>query len=84
MAILMFSSVVWGYWWVTWGLAITLLFYFFNYVEIVFIGVFYDGLYGTSLPEFWNIKYVFTILSLVTFFIALFLRKRLIVYDDKI
>jgi len=84
IAIIMFCCVMWGYWWMTWCLAIGFLFYFPNHVEIIFLGIFYDSLYGTSLPEFWNVRYFFTISSIVIFIIAFLLRKSLIVYDDKI
>ncbi|MDO8430647.1 MAG: hypothetical protein Q7S72_01485 [Candidatus Taylorbacteria bacterium] len=80
-AILMFCFIMWGYWWMTWCLAIALLFYFPVYYEIILWGIIYDALYGTSLPEFWNIRYIFTILSIAFFILAFTLRKRLIVYD---
>jgi hypothetical protein len=83
-AILMFCFIMWGYWWLTWCFAIGLLFYFPKYYEIIVWGIIYDALYGMSLPEYWNIRYIFTISSIALFVIAFFLRKRLIVYDDKI
>lgn len=80
-AILMFCFIMWGYWWLTWCLSIVLLFYFPRYFEIILWGVIYDALYGIALPEFWNIRYIFTISSIILFVIAFFLRKRLTVYD---
>ncbi len=84
VAIIMFCCVMWGYWWLTWCLAIGLLFYFPNYFEIILLGIFYDGLYGVAIPEFWGIKYLFTILSIFLFLFTFFLKKRLIIYDDEI
>jgi len=82
-AILMFCFIMWGYWWLTWCLAIALLFYFPIYYEIILWGIIYDAMYGTAIPEFWNIRYIFTISSIILFLIALFLRKRLVIYEDK-
>ena len=69
--ILMFSSIMWGFWWLTWCLAIALLFYFPFYYEIIAWGIVYDSLYGAPLPEFWNIRYIFTIMSIALFIISL-------------
>ena len=80
----MFCCIMWGYWWLTWCLAIGLLFYYPNYFEIIFLGIFYDSLYGIAIPEFWNIKYIFTISSIILFILAFFLKKKLIIYDDEI
>ncbi len=75
-------SILFGPWWLTWVLAILLLFYYPVYYEIIAWGIIYDSLYGVSLPEFWNIKYIFTIFSIVIFIISLFIKKRLIVYES--
>lgn len=77
----MFCCIMWGYWWLVWCTAILFLFYFPSYIEIIFMGIMYDALYGVSLPEFWNINYIFTISSIVLFFISFIIRKRLIVYE---
>lgn len=82
-AIGMFCCIMWGYWWLTWCLAIVLLFYFPSYYEIILWGVIYDALYGIISPEFSNIKYIFTISSIILFAIAFLLRKKLIIYNDK-
>lgn len=79
--ILMFLCIIWGYWWLTWSLAIVLLFYFPFYYEIMAWGIIYDSLYGASLPEFWNIRYVFSIMSILLFIISLVIKKRLIAYE---
>ncbi len=81
--ILMFCCIMWGYWWLTWCAAIALLFYFPVYYEIILWGVMYDALYGMALPEFWNVRYIFSIASIALFLLSFFLRKRLTVYDDK-
>ncbi len=79
----MFGLIVYGYWWLTWIVAIALLFYFPIYYEIILWGVIYDALYGIALPEFWNIRFIFTIFSIILFILSIVLRKRLIIYDDK-
>ncbi len=77
----MLFSLVFAYWWITWCLAIILLFYFPVYFEIIALGIAYDALYGLTLPEFWNIKYIFTLASIVLFLISLIIKKRLIIYE---
>lgn len=79
--VLMFCSIMWGYWWLTWCLAIALLFYFPFYYEIIIWGIIYDALYGIALPEFWNIRYIFTMAGIVLFLLSLVLKKRLIAYE---
>ena len=78
----MIASIIWGYWWVTWALAIAFLFAFPMYYEIIIWGVIYDALYGLPLPQFQNFRYVFTLASIILFTIAVFLRKSLIAYED--
>ena len=75
-------SILFGYWWLTWILAIIFLFYFNFYIEIAICGVIYDSLYGIPLEEFWNMKYIFTLSSIVLFLISLIIKKRLIVYES--
>jgi hypothetical protein len=77
----MFLCIILGYWWLTWCLAIILLFYFPIYYEIIAFGIFYDGIYGVRLPEFWNINYIFTIASIILFGISLLIKKRLTIYE---
>ncbi len=81
-AIIMFLCIIYGYWWVTWSIAIIFLFYFSIYYEIILWGIMYDSLYGISLSQFYNIKLPFTIACFFLFIIAYFLRKRLIIYND--
>ncbi len=81
-AILMIVSIVYGYWWLTWILAISFLLYFPSYYEIIVWGVVYDALYGLNVPELYNIRYIFSISSIILFVIAYFLRKYLIAYDE--
>lgn len=82
-ALIMFCFIMWGYWWFTWCFAIALLFYFRNYYEIILWGIIYDAIYSMSLPEYGNIRYIFTISSIILFILAFIFRKSLIVYDDK-
>ena len=74
-------SIIWGYWWLTWLLAILLLFYFPLYFEIIAYGIIYDALYGIKLSGFWNIDYIFTIISIILFFISVIIKRRLIIYE---
>ena len=78
----MFCCIMWGYWWLTWCLAILLLFYFPVYLEIILWGVMYDALYGVALPEFWNIHYVFTIGSVALFAVSFIIKRLLIAYES--
>jgi hypothetical protein len=57
------------------------LFYFREYYEIIAWGIIYDSLYGVGIPEFGNIKYVFTIFSILIFIFSIFIKKRLIAYE---
>ena len=81
--IIMCFCIIFGYWWLIWALAILLLFYFPIYYEIIAWGIIYDALYGIALPEFWNIKYIFTLASIVLFLISLIIKKRLIIYESQ-
>lgn len=83
MAIVMLASITFGYWWLTWVIAIVLLFYFPIYYEIIIFGIIYDALYGLPISEFWNIRYIFTFSSIILFAISFYLRKILIIYNDK-
>ncbi len=80
--IAMLASIVWGYWWLTWALAILFLFLFPLYYEIIIWGIMYDAIYGLSLREFWGISSMFTALSLLLFIIAFSLRKYLLAYEE--
>ena len=79
--ILLLLSIIFAYWWITWLLAIILLFYFPIYYEIIICGIIYDALYGISLPQFWNIDYVFTFFSIVLFVLSIIIKKYLIIYE---
>ena len=80
----MLASVIWGYWWLTWTLAIVFLFIFPSYYEILFWGVMYDSLYGISLPQFWGIPSMFTISSIVLLAVAWIVRNFLLAYEPTI
>ncbi len=75
------ASLIWGYWWVTWSLAIIFLFLFPLYYEIIAWGVIYDALYGLQLPQFYNFPYTFTLASFIFFILAFFLKKYLTAYE---
>jgi hypothetical protein len=74
-------SILFGYWWITWILAIILLFTFPVYYEIIICGIIYDSLYGISSIRFMGIEYVFTIFSIVLFLFSLLLTKHLKIYE---
>jgi len=76
----MSGCIVWGYWWLTWVLAISLLFIFYDYYEIILWGIIYDAIYGLPLSQFYNMPYIFSISSIVLFTLAFFLRRNLIAY----
>jgi hypothetical protein len=78
------SLLIWGQWWIVWPLIIVFLFIFPTYYEIIFWGVMYDALYGLSVPQFWNIPFVFSILSIVLFILSQLLRKLLLAYEPTI
>ncbi len=80
--LVLLASLVWGPWWLTWALAIALLFIFPSYYEILAAGAIYDALYGLPLPQFYNFPYVFTVASIVLFITAHFLRQKLIIYVE--
>lgn len=71
-AIIMIASIILGYWWLTWSLSVIFLFIFENYYEIIVWGIIYDAVYGIS--------YSFTIVCLIAFVSAHYLRKYLIAY----
>ncbi len=78
---IMFLSILLGYWWITWIMAIIFLFFFRSYYEIILWGIMYDALYGLPLPMFYNTGHVFTIFSIIILLLVFYLRKRLIIYD---
>jgi hypothetical protein len=81
LGILVFLSIIWAPWWLTWSLAIIFLFYFSLYYEIFAWGIIYDALYGISLSEYWNVSYIFSIASIVLFIISFIIKKKLIIYE---
>jgi len=81
-ALVMITLILWGYWWITWSLAIILLFVFKSYYEIIVWGIVYDALYGLTLLQFSNIPLVFSISSIILFLIFFFLRRNLLIYEE--
>ncbi len=81
-ALVMIASMIWGFWWLTWSLAIVFLLIFPAYYEILFWGVAYDSLYAVSLQQFWGATFVFTLAGLVLFVLGAALRKFLFAYDS--
>ncbi len=75
-------SIFFGYWWITWILAIIFLFLFPVYYEIIICGIIYDSLYGISTIRFMGIEYVFTIFSIILFLFSLLLMKHLKIYES--
>lgn len=79
-AFALLTSLLWGFWWLTWVLAIVSLFIFTSYYEIIILGIAYDALYGLPIPQFYNFPYIFTLSSIILFLFAQFLRGKLIAY----
>jgi len=65
----------------TWIIALSLLFLFSKYYEIILWGVMYDAIYGIPLNMFWGIPYIFSILSITLLSISFIFRKNLLVYE---
>lgn len=68
-------------WWVS--VAIAILFLFLvqpHIIEVLLGGIFLDALHGASVPGFYGIEFVFTILFLIFFALALFLKRYLVFY----
>ena len=82
--LIILACIIWGYWWVAWILAIAALFFFPIYFEILVAGILYDALYGIALPELFHMRCMFTLIAFILFFASLFLKKRLIAYDQQI
>lgn len=74
--------IIWMYWWITWPIIIISLFIFPKYFEMLAWGIIYDALYGIHLPAFFNIDYIFTIVSIVLLLLSLIIRRRLIIYES--
>ena len=81
---IMVVLVLWGYWWLTWGVALVFLFIFPDYYEILAYGIIYDALYGLPIPQFWNFGYVFTATSIALFLLSLMIRASLSAYEPTI
>ena len=79
--IIVFLLIIYGYWWLTWLLAIIFLFYFPSYYEIILWGIIYDSIYSLEIPMFYDFKYIFTVFSIVTFLLSHYVQKRLSIYD---
>lgn len=76
----MFGSLLFLPWWFTVIVAIGFLF-MFNAYEILFWGLFGDFLYSAQVVNFFNTEFIFTIIFLLLFIGAYFLKKRLIIYN---
>lgn len=74
-------SIIWGYWWLTLLFVVLFTFFFPMYFEIIVAGILYDSLYGLHLNEFWNIRFIFTIASIILFTISVIIRKYLMTYE---
>jgi hypothetical protein len=79
--VLVFFSIVWGYWWMTWIISLSLIFIFPKYYEIMFWSIMYDSIYGASLQMFYNTPFVFTILSIILLIVSIIFRKNLLAYE---
>ena len=66
-------------WWITTSIVLVYLF-LFNAYEVIFFGLVLDSLYATSVPVFFGIEFIFTILFSTLFVLTYFLKKKLIYY----
>ncbi len=66
-------------WWITLIVVLGFLFKFKAY-EIMLWGIFADILYSTSVPDFSNIQFLFTVSAVAIFITAYFIKKRLMFY----
>lgn len=75
-SILLLLSPAFLPWWLIIICGIVLSIYFEHYFELIIVGIIMDSLYGERF-EILHTKFVFTILSLILFFIILKIRKNL-------
>lgn len=66
-------------WWVTLLLVLAGLIYFPFYIEVLFVGLFFDALYGAPMFVPW-LPYAATMLAVVFLICAQQVRERLIMY----
>jgi len=66
-------------WWVSALVALAALFYFPRYIEVVFIAVVIDGLYG-HVAALSFLPYIATVIALVFYILVQHVRSRLIMY----
>ncbi len=81
LGIIVFSTILWGFWYLPLIISIILVFIIPKYYEIILWGIMYDALYGIPLDMFWHIPYIFSIASILFLIASLFFRKHLIVYE---
>lgn len=77
--LLIFTSILFLPWWFTVIIAISFLFMFTSY-EVILLGLFADILYSSSVPSFFNIEFLFTIVFIILFIIVYFVKNKLIFY----
>lgn len=68
-------------WWISVGLIVFLLFVV-QAPEILLWGLALDILYGTALPSFFNIVFIFTLLFFVLFIIVGYSKRFLVFYPS--
>ena len=81
-AILMIMLIAWGYWWLILIAAVLFLFVFSSYYEIFLWGIAFDALYAPPQEGFFDYHtHIATLISLILYFAAIFMKKRLAFYS---
>ena len=68
--------------WISWGLAVGLMFYWRTYWEGVAFLVLSDLLFGARGAEFFGVSYFSSLISIITLLGVEVLKKKLKLYDD--
>lgn len=66
-------------WWAAIVFAVAGAFYFNYFIEIIFVGIIIDSLYGSGVGSF-GVHYAFTLISSILLLVISNLKTRLIMY----
>ncbi len=73
-------SILYAPWWVTVIAGVLFAFYFNNYYELIAAGVLVDILYGNNSTSLIRAPFVFSVGSVVFYFLIQFLKTKMRVY----
>ena len=79
--VLLFSAVLFAHWAVVVLMGLVCLIAFPRFYEAVIAGVLLDLLYGAPIPKFLNITVIFTVTTLVMYFVVTRFKTQLRSYD---